>query len=121
MFSFLSDRAARRFGIFFLSTLAVMTIGAGVGIGVGNIAHYRELNFLSTRYFIQHIFVGYFGPNNNTNLSSGQVYNLTFREAFIGMNTLLSLSSTKHLKKRESSQLWLSMEPSPNENEYDRH
>jgi len=52
LFSFLSDRAARRFGIFFLGTLAVITIGVGVGIGVGNIAHYRELNFLSTRYFI---------------------------------------------------------------------
>ncbi|CAF1558137.1 unnamed protein product, partial [Adineta steineri] len=28
------DRAARRFGIFFLGALAAVTIGAGVGIGV---------------------------------------------------------------------------------------
>jgi len=52
LFSFLSDRAARRFGIFLLGTLAVITIGAGIGIGVGNLAHYRELKFLSTGYFI---------------------------------------------------------------------
>jgi len=42
-FSF-SDPAAQRFGLVFFTVLAFATIGAAVGIGVGNISHYRSLN-----------------------------------------------------------------------------
>ncbi|CAF3473932.1 unnamed protein product [Rotaria socialis] len=35
------DPAARRFGLVLFGTLALITIGAGLGIGLGNIAHYR--------------------------------------------------------------------------------
>ncbi|CAF4248601.1 unnamed protein product, partial [Rotaria magnacalcarata] len=34
------DPAARRFGLVLFGTLALITIGAGLGIGLGNLAHY---------------------------------------------------------------------------------
>jgi hypothetical protein len=39
---YLRDPAARRVGIFLFCALALLTIGAAIGIGVGNIAHYRK-------------------------------------------------------------------------------
>ncbi|CAF1077470.1 unnamed protein product [Adineta steineri] len=99
------DRAARRFGIFFLGALAAVTIGAGVGIGVGNIAHYR-----------------YFGPNNNTNLSSADVFNLTDYSFLIQAKSLQSMIPVAHGKKRESLKLWLSsIVKSPTEDEHNNH
>ncbi|CAF1198941.1 unnamed protein product [Rotaria sp. Silwood1] len=35
------DPATRRFAIFFFCTLAIITIGVMIGIGVGNISHYE--------------------------------------------------------------------------------
>ncbi|CAF0832345.1 unnamed protein product [Rotaria sp. Silwood1] len=57
------DPAAVRFGIFFLSALAILTIGTGIGIGVGNLSHYY-----------------YYPPNNQTNVDYTFLYNLTFRQ-----------------------------------------
>ncbi|CAF3811873.1 unnamed protein product [Rotaria sp. Silwood1] len=37
------DPATRRFAIFFFCTLAIITIGVMIGIGVGNISHYGIL------------------------------------------------------------------------------
>ncbi|CAF0823408.1 unnamed protein product [Adineta ricciae] len=84
------DAATRRFGIVFLSTLAVLTIGAGVGIGVGNLAHYK-----------------YFGPNNNTNISSAALYNLTAYALPIQENISAAVPVVTHVKRRESWQSWL--------------
>ena len=36
------DPAARRIGLFLFITLAAVTIGAALGIGLGNISHSRE-------------------------------------------------------------------------------
>jgi hypothetical protein len=41
-FLFSRDPASRIFGYFFLSTLALITIGVIIGIAAGNIAHYSK-------------------------------------------------------------------------------
>jgi ABC-type proline/glycine betaine transport system permease subunit len=51
-FLFARDPATRTFGLFLISTLAMITIGVIVGIIAGNTAHYRK-NFYDhrSRYF----------------------------------------------------------------------
>ncbi|CAF1512876.1 unnamed protein product [Adineta ricciae] len=85
------DAATRRFGIVFLGTLAVLTIGAAIGIGVGNLAHYK-----------------YFSPNNNTNISSADLYNLTAYALPIEETISVAVPVVAHIKRRESWQSWLS-------------
>ncbi|CAM4881947.1 unnamed protein product [Rotaria socialis] len=47
------DPAARRFGLVLFGTLALITIGAVLGIGLGNIAHY--LHILRRRLIILYL------------------------------------------------------------------
>jgi hypothetical protein len=55
-FFFLRDSATRTFGLFFLGALAMVTIGAGIGIGVGNLAHYRNFNISHLGYTLFNFF-----------------------------------------------------------------
>ena len=73
IFLFLRDAATRTFGIFFLASLALITIGAGIGIGVGNIAHYRKFNVPISKLFYSIFLLGYFGPYNQTNTTNDTV------------------------------------------------
>ena len=45
---FARDPATRQFGMVFLGTLALLTIGVGLGIGLGNISHARSFVCLIT-------------------------------------------------------------------------
>ncbi|UJR27824.1 hypothetical protein I4U23_009092 [Adineta vaga] len=98
------DAAARRFGIYFLSALAVITIGAGVGIGVGNLAHYK-----------------YFSPNNNTNITTDALFNLTEYALRIPVNIPPVSSLVSNIKRRELPRLWLSKEVLSLKNKGEHH
>ncbi|CAF2849091.1 unnamed protein product [Rotaria sp. Silwood2] len=72
-----------KFGIFFLSALAVITIGVAVGIGVGNLAHYK-----------------YFPPNNQTNVDYTYLNNITLRRISTNTTGRTSYIFNEGLKKR---------------------
>ncbi len=93
-FLFLRDTATRTFGLFFLGSLALVTIGAGVGIGVGNLAHYRKFNIPISEMFYSIFLLGYFGPYNQTNTTNDTVLNATGSGATTHpLSLFLSLSS----------------------------
>ena len=54
-----------------------------------------------------YIRVEYFGPNNNTNISSAELYNLTAFALPIQENISVVAPVVTHIKRRESWQSWL--------------
>ncbi len=102
-FFFARDPATRTFGLFLISTLAMITIGVIVGIIAGNTAHYRK-NFHDhrSRYFL--FVLGYFATYNQTNISGAILSNATiFQKNILAKESYLWLPLNERLKRSHSS------------------
>ncbi|UJR21823.1 hypothetical protein I4U23_024897 [Adineta vaga] len=82
------DPATYTFALFLIGALAIITVGAVVGIAAGNIAHYE-----------------YFGPNNSTTISSNDLWNVSiFQKSFSARSSRLWLAFNERSERSNSFQ-----------------